>query len=40
MLETFHARLPAPFAVLGVRVVGERLTDIQYLPKGAAVLEP
>ena len=40
MLETFQARLATPFAVLGIRTVGERLTDIQYLPKGAATLAP
>ena len=40
MLESFHARLATPCAVLGIRVVGERLTDIQYLPKGAATLAP
>ena len=40
MLESFQARLATPFAVLGIRVLGERLTDIQYLPKGAATLAP
>lgn len=40
MLESFHARLATPFAVLGIRTVGESLTDIQYLPKGAATLAP
>jgi methylated-DNA-[protein]-cysteine S-methyltransferase len=40
MLESFHARLATPFAVLGVRTVGATLTDIQYLPKGAATLSP
>ena len=40
MLESFHARLATPFAVLGIRTVGERLTDIHYLPKGAATLGP
>ena len=40
MLEPFHARLAAPFAVLGIRTVGDSLTDIQYLPKGAATLAP
>lgn len=40
MLETFHARYPAPFAVLGVRTIGERVTDIEYLPREAAVLAP
>ena len=36
MLESFQARLATPFAVLGIRTVGESLTDIQYLPQGAA----
>lgn len=40
MLESFHARLDTPFAVLGVRTVGEILTDIQYLPRGVATLAP
>lgn len=40
MLESFHARLATPFAVLGIRTVGEWLTDIEYLPRGAATLAP
>ena len=40
MLETFHARFPTPFAVLGIRTAGEQVTDIEYLPKGAATLAP
>lgn len=40
MLETYHARLETPFAVLGIRTVGERVTDIDYLPLGAAALAP
>ena len=40
MLESFHARLATPFAVLGIRTVGGRLTDIEYLPRGAAELAP
>ena len=32
--------LKTPFAVLGIRTVGERVTDIEYLPVGAAVLAP
>lgn len=40
MLETFHARYPAPFAVLGIRTIGERVTDIEYLPRGSATLDP
>lgn len=39
-LETFHARLGTPFAVLGIRTVGELLTDIEYLPRGVATLAP
>lgn len=40
MLEVFQAKFPAPFAVLGIRTVGERLTGIEYLPKHAAILAP
>lgn len=40
MLETYQARHPTPFAVLGIRVAGERLTGIDYLPRGAATLAP
>ncbi len=40
MLESQQAKMPAPFAVLGIRVIGERLTDISYLPRGAATMKP
>ncbi len=40
MLESFHARLPTPFAVLGIRTAGELLTGIEYLPRGVATLAP
>jgi methylated-DNA-[protein]-cysteine S-methyltransferase len=40
MLERHHARLKTPFAVLGIRTVGARVTDIEYLPAGAATLAP
>ncbi len=40
MLDSCQAKYPAPFAVLGVRTSGESLTDIEYLPKGAATLAP
>jgi methylated-DNA-[protein]-cysteine S-methyltransferase len=40
MLERHHARLKTPFAVLGIRTMGERVTDIEYLPVGAATLAP
>lgn len=40
MLESFHAKYPAPFAVLGIRTIGERVVDIEYLPPGAAPLAP
>jgi methylated-DNA-[protein]-cysteine S-methyltransferase len=40
MLESFHAKYPAPFAVLGVRTVGDLVTDIEYLPAEAAPLAP
>ena len=40
MLETYQARYPAPFAVLGIRAAHDRLEGIDYLPRGAATLEP
>ena len=40
MLESYHAKLAAPFAVLGIRTVGERVTDIDYLPLGVETLAP
>lgn len=40
MLQSFHAKYPAPFAVLGIRTIGERVVDIEYLPRGAAPLAP
>ncbi len=40
MLESYHARLATPFAVLGIRTVGSWVTDIEYLPRGAATLAP
>lgn len=39
-LDAFEAKLAAPFAVLGVRSVGEMLTGIEYLPLGIALLAP
>ena len=40
MLEQHHAKIATPFAVLGIRTVGELLTDIEYLPRGVATLAP
>lgn len=40
MLESYHAKLPTPFAVIGIRTVGERVSDIDYLPVGVATLAP
>src|SRR5687768_7017700 len=40
MLESFHAKYAAPFAVLGIRTVGGLVTDIEYLPRGVAPLAP
>lgn len=40
MLETYQARYPAPFAVLGIRAVNGSLQGIDYLPRGAATLAP
>ena len=36
----YSARLAAPFAVIGVRTRAEYLTDLEYLPLGAATLRP
>jgi methylated-DNA-[protein]-cysteine S-methyltransferase len=36
----YHARLAAPFAVLGIRTRGALLCEIVYLPRGAATLPP
>lgn len=38
--EPFQARMPAPFAVIGVRAIGARLSGLEYLPPGAATLKP
>ena len=38
--DSCAARLPTPFAVLGVRTAGDSLTGIEYLPRGAATLAP
>ena len=40
MLERYQARYPTPFAVLGIRTAGGCLTGIEYLPRGAATLDP
>ena len=40
MLESYHAKLATPFAVLGIRTVGSHVTDIDYLPRGVATLSP
>ena len=40
LLELFQAKIEAPFAVIAVREVNEVLTDIEYLPRGAAPLKP
>src|ERR1044072_2785373 len=40
MLESYHAKLATPFAVLGIRTIGGRVTDIDYLPRGVATLAP
>jgi methylated-DNA-[protein]-cysteine S-methyltransferase len=40
MLEGYSARLEGPFAVLGIRTRRERVTEIEYLPLGAATLGP
>jgi methylated-DNA-[protein]-cysteine S-methyltransferase len=38
--ELFDAKLATPFAVLGIRAGSELVTDIEYLPRGVATLEP
>ncbi len=43
MLESHHARIATPVAVLGIRTSGSAgvwLTDIEYLPRGVATLAP
>lgn len=40
LLESWQAKLEAPFAVIGVRTIGEKLVRIEYLPRGAALLKP
>jgi methylated-DNA-[protein]-cysteine S-methyltransferase len=40
LLEAFHAKMQTPFAVLGIRTVGERVDYIEYLPRGVATLAP
>jgi methylated-DNA-[protein]-cysteine S-methyltransferase len=40
LLESYQAKLAAPFAVLGVRTIGERVVGIEYLPRAAATLRP
>ena len=40
LLESWQAKIEAPFAVLGVRTIGERLVRVEYLPRGAATLKP
>jgi hypothetical protein len=36
----FEARLPTPFAVLGIRTEGDALAEIRFLPKGGRALAP
>ena len=40
LLESWQAKMEAPFAVLAVRTIGERLVRIEYLPRRAAPLKP
>ncbi len=40
MLEAYHAKMATPFAVLGIRTLGSRVSDIDYLPAGIAELAP
>ena len=36
----FDARMPTPFAVLGIRTAGAMLAGIEYLPRAVATLAP
>ena len=36
----YQARLPTPFALLGIRTEGDVLAEIVFLPKSAEALEP
>lgn len=38
--RAYTARVATPFAVLGIRSTGAALSGIDYLPKGAATLDP
>ena len=40
LLESYQAKLAAPFAVLGIRTIGDRVAGIEYLPRGVPVLKP
>lgn len=40
LLASCAARLATPFAVLGIHTAGASLTEIEYLPRGAATLDP
>ena len=39
-LERYHAKLATPFAVLGIRTLADRVTDIDYLAVGIETLAP
>ena len=38
--QSYQAKYETPFAVLGIRTIGDRVTDIDYLEKGVATLAP
>lgn len=40
LLESWQAKLAAPFAVLGIRTIGDRVAGIEYLPRTVATLKP
>jgi methylated-DNA-[protein]-cysteine S-methyltransferase len=40
VLGGFEAKLPTPFAVLGIRTEGEVLAEIRFLPKAGRALAP
>lgn len=40
LLESWQAKMEAPFALIGVRAIGEKVVRIEYLPRKAAPLKP
>jgi methylated-DNA-[protein]-cysteine S-methyltransferase len=40
VLDSYQAKFATPFAVLGIRTAGDRLTGIEYFPREVATLAP